>query len=558
MSHTLTEGGQITSHRLRMFRQVIKITLLGSIFCGLCIFLFLMSNQPTLAYVSLWYFCKSWFLKEFLLHIEVSKEFLLQTTKIHYHYNPTLPIDYVIKLTSPFVDQLLQESYAKFIQSIYASVASATGILGFFFYRGRLSKNQKHLSGTKIVSPSLIRLRLKLSRKASPIRIGPLPLVKHTETQHFMITGGTGTGKTNCLHLLLKQLRLNKHKAIIVDTSGVFLEQYFNEATDILLNPLHPKGSPWSPWAEGCNDFDYANLAESFIPASHLENENYWRQASKTLFISLLKKFSDTKKTSELVRWLEYENLTSLCKIVSGTKAAAHMDLSSEKTASSIRSVASTFLESLENVTDTENPFSIREWITKNDSSCLFLQCAPGQRSLLRPLLAAWIASAIRGLLSLPIDLNRRIWFIIDELPSLQRVKDIETLLTEGRKYGGCAVLSLQSPAQIENIYGHDVRKTIFGNTATKIIFKERDPEIAAQISRSFGEKEIMEIQEGISYGAHETRDSVSLSMQNKMRPVVSPTQLLELPVNTAYIKLAEGKSITKVKMPLANLKTTK
>ena len=168
--------------------------------------------------------------------------------------------------------------------------------------------------------------------------------------------------------------------------------------------------------------------------------------------------------------------------------------------------------------------------------------------------MSAWISSAIRGLLALPIDLNRRIWFSIDELPSLQRVKDLEILLTEGRKYGGCGILTLQSPAQIENIYGREVSKIIIGNTATKIIFRELDPEIATRISRGFGEREVMETQEGISYGAHETRDSVSLSMQNKIRPVVSPTQILELPVNTAYVKLAGEKKVALIQLPIMNV----
>ena len=57
-----------------------------------------------------------------------------------------------------------------------------------------------------------------------------------------------------------------------------------------------------------------------------------------------------------------------------------------------------------------------------------------------------------------------------------------------------------------------------------------------------------MEIQEGISYGAHEARDGVSLSMQNKICPVVSVSQILELPVNNAYVKLAEQKQVILMK----------
>jgi len=332
----------------------------------------------------------------------------------------------------------------------------------------------------------------------------------------------------------------------------VLLDRYYREGRDVLLNPFDDRSETWHPWAEGDTAIDYANLADSLIPSTPSENENYWRMASKTVFVSLLEKFSDIKRTSELTRWIQYESLDNLCKLVQGSKAAAHMDPSSEKTASSIRSVASTFLECLETLPDTSTPFSIREWMNQQNDSWLFLQCLPSQRTILRPLITAWISAAIRGLMSLPINLKRRIWFSIDELPSLHKVKDLDTFLTEGRKYGGCGILTLQSPAQLENIYGRDVAKIIIGNTATKVIFREKDPETAERISKAFGEREVMEIQEGITYGANEVRDGVSLSMQNKIRPVVSSTQILELPINTAYIKLAEEPHVSKITLNLS------
>jgi type IV conjugative transfer system coupling protein TraD len=552
MSHTLTEGGQITSHRLRMFKQVVKIALLASFVIGLLLFLILMSRIPQNIYISAGYYLKAWVFQWTHSHIDVNQEFLAQTLRLKFQQSPSLPIDYVLRLTNPHLQELMQKTNVYFTQSATVSGFCFIGILIFFFYRGRVSQSKKHLSGSKIVSPFWLDLSLRLKRKASPIKIGPIHLAKNTETQHLMITGGTGSGKTNCLHHLLAQIREKNQKAIIVDTSGIFFDRYFKESQDILLNPFHEKSANWSPWSEGCESFDYASLAEAFIPTSHSDNENYWRMASKTVFTSLLEKFSDTKKTSEIIRWLQYEPLMNLCKIVEGTKAAAHIDATSEKTASSIRSVASTFLECLENLKDTEEPFSIREWLAKDDSSWLFLQCTPNHRSILKPLMTAWISSAVRGLLSLPIDLTRRIWFSIDELPTLNRIKDLESLVTEGRKYGGCGIITLQSPAQLESIYGRDVAKIIIGNTSTKVIFRERDPEIAERISRSFGQQEVREIQEGITYGAHEARDGVSLSMQHKTRPVISVSQIVELPTNTAYVKLAEENSITKVKFQIA------
>nr|MBA3604154.1 type IV secretion system DNA-binding domain-containing protein [Parachlamydiaceae bacterium] len=216
---------------------------------------------------------------------------------------------------------------------------------------------------------------------------------------------------------------------IIVDTTGSFLDRYYRAGKDFILSPFHQNTMKWHPWAECKTQFDFAEISEAFIPHSHNEHDNYWRQASRTVFSSTLEKFYNSKKNSELVRWILFEPLSQFCNLLKGTKAASHMDINSEKTASSIRSVASTFLECLEFLEDTEEPFSIRDWISDpKQDSWLFLHCKPSQRSAVRPLFCSWISSAIKGLLALEPDFNRKIWFIIDELPSLQKVKNIETL----------------------------------------------------------------------------------------------------------------------------------
>lgn len=61
---------------------------------------------------------------------------------------------------------------------------------------------------------------------------------------------------------------------------------------------------PWHPWIE-CNDrIDYDTMAESFIPQSYSEYENYWRIAARSLFSSVIQKVSYNQETSDLTRWI--------------------------------------------------------------------------------------------------------------------------------------------------------------------------------------------------------------------------------------------------------------
>lgn len=550
MSHTLTEGGQITSHRFRMLRQVIKTAIFLSLIVSLSIFCFSMYKVPKVYYLSSLYHAKALIAKALFNEIEVSREFLAQ---YGYYYNKdqTMSVSRILALTGPAVSHLFNIAYEQFMRSMIVAGICTSSVLAFFFIRGCFSKSKKHISGSKVVSNWRLKMVLKFKGKNSDIQLGSVPLIKGSETQHLLITGGSGSGKTNCLHHLLSQIREKKQKTIIVDTTGIFVKTYYREGKDILLNPYDPRSAEWNPWAEGCSLADYASLAEAFIPVNYSESDSYWRLASKSVFIGLLERFSDKKNTSEIMTNIQYEKLAILCKMMENTRAAAHLDISSERTASSVRSVTCSYLECLGCLKDTQSPFSIRQWIENKDDSWLFLQCEPSERALLRPLMTAWVSAAVRGLLGLQSDLTRRIWFIMDELPTLQRVKDLEMLLTEGRKYGGCGVISLQSPAQLENIYGREVSKVIIGNTATKVIFRERDPEIAEQISRAFGEREVLETQEGITYGAHESRDGVSLSIQNRTRRVVSASQIIDLPINSAYLRLSEGKAVAKITLPI-------
>ncbi|KJV77194.1 conjugal transfer protein TraD [Orientia tsutsugamushi] len=60
----------------------------------------------------------------------------------------------------------------------------------------------------------------------------------NSERLHILITGTTGTGKTNMLNELLPQIRLHKDRAIIVDTTGAFTDRFFDSKCDKLLNPF--------------------------------------------------------------------------------------------------------------------------------------------------------------------------------------------------------------------------------------------------------------------------------------------------------------------------------
>lgn len=547
---TIAEGGQIWAHRVRMVRQVARIAIFCSLMLGFGSFSYQMTQISKFYYQSVWYYLKSQFLNSPQDLMLVNSEFWGKIEKRHYAQAMVEIKGKVVEGVCKHKIVFLWGKTKKNLSfAVFLSFRIFGGIILFFLVKGLVSRRTKHLTGKRKSSPWKLGLLLRLTRKASPLTLGNLPLVKGSETRHILVSGGTGSGKTNCFHTLLPQIRREGQRAIIVDTSGEFVSKYFREGEDVLLNPFDGRGTEWHPWCECRDSFDYKSLAQSFIPSSHNEQEDFWRKAAQEVFSSILEMKSVEKKLSEVTKLLLYLPLKHLYKALHNTKASSFLDTTSERTSGSIRAVAASFLECLDFFADTEKPFSIRDWAQEGrGDSWLFLSSTTAQRASLTPLISAWFSTAMRSLLQTKPNNRNRLWFIADELPSLNRLRDLETCLVESRKFGGCALLALQSPAQLEMIYGRELTRIIIGNCSTRIAFSEQDPEIAAQISKTFGEKEVREFQESISYGAHEMRDGVNLSSQRKNSPTVSTTEIQSLRNHEAFVKFPGNLPISKIK----------
>lgn len=83
----------------------------------------------------------------------------------------------------------------------------------------------------------------------------------------------------------------------------------------------------------------------------------------------------------------------------------------------------------------------------------------------------------------------------------------------------------------------------------TKIFFRCTEPSTQGWVSKVLGDKEEIESQESISYGANSMRDGVSLSHHTRQKPIVMPTELSQLKDLKCYVKLPGDYPCTKLQM---------
>src|SRR5690606_16146861 len=88
-------------------------------------------------------------------------------------------------------------------------------LLGLFFgWRGYHRKKDRLLRGNRLADKTETALIIKQQKKASDLNLDGLPLIQDMETAHILVTGTTGSGKSNCFRTLMPQLRKREDRAI--------------------------------------------------------------------------------------------------------------------------------------------------------------------------------------------------------------------------------------------------------------------------------------------------------------------------------------------------------
>ena len=423
--------------------------------------------------------------------------------------------------------------------------------LGVFWYRGARLGRQRRLRGAELVSARELRRRVQASharllqglpggRRLRPYSIAGIPYPERTETQHTIVSGTTGSGKTVLIADLVSQIRARGERCVIYDKMGSYTRAFFDPARDVLMNPLDARAPRWSPFLEARNPRDFDMMAAALIPQQKDTVDPFWVTAARQLFSNGAGVFWNRGVTenSVLVDHLLKTDLTALAEAMEGTVAQSIVDPENPKTALSVRAMLTANLSALEFLPDEGRPFSIRDWISDEDKDgFLFLTSRGDQHASLRGLISTWLEIAVNAMLSLAQDDGRRIWVILDELPTLHQVPSLQPGLAESRQFGGCFVLGVQVASALRDLYGRNGAETISGLCGTRVVLAAPDRDTAQWSADSLGRSEVEEVAEGFSYGANTIRDGVSLTPRRELRALALPSEIMRLPNLEGYLK---------------------
>lgn len=409
------------------------------------------------------------------------------------------------------------------------------------YFRWRIhqaAENTGHVRGNQLVSADTVKQMV--AREKSRFSIGGVPFPERFETRHMLLAGSTGVGKTKVLLGILKPLRETSARALCVDIGGNLVSKFYREG-DIVLNPLDARSVPWSPLAEVRGPEDYPLIAKAIIPDGE-GSAAEWQLYAQRILAAVLQRVHEAGGTnSDIVHMLTGMPLSELREALAGLPVTGMLADENSKMMGSVMAICATYATPLAMLDKNAgaDAFSVTEWVEREGStSWLFCNFTDRSISQLKPIITAVFSLAISALLSLKEDPDRRIAFVMDEFDSLGRIQGIDSLLTRGRRFGGFAIVVIQSISQMFTHYGRDVTNTLCSCLGSQVVLRLPDPATAEWASQLFGDEQRIEAQHSENSREFGTERGDATSYQLRTDKVVLPSELQQLPDLTALLNI--------------------
>ena len=397
-----------------------------------------------------------------------------------------------------------------------------------FFHRSH--KNQtnpiRHLDGPQILKgkkgAKVLQNKLAEDFSIDGIFIHPfVQIAQWLEIQHFLLVGATGSGKTTKIWQLITQLVARKDKIILHDMKSDFTQKLKKL---IILGPWDRRSWRWLIGMDITTESLAQAFAECFIIPNPKASDPVWDNAARSLLRAEIHKLMAHKGTkwtfSDLGKGLledllvgvddPQENMKNLQAFVRTYHPEAWQIVrdATSKATSSVLFTQGGQLSPLIDICRLDSELAKARakgfWLDQDRKGFLsdevktcppvVLKRAGDAETWSRTFFSAFVnvaALKINGLGDFKEPSDRRIWFVLDEVPQLGRIPEITTFLVTGRSKGVRVVLGLQNASQIEKLYGKEDRETWENNTLTKIWFQDVGKDAKKWASESVGTRTV-------------------------------------------------------------------
>ena len=551
---TILRGSEITHSNLkRIFIQSVIFLISCALAFLVAGFIYIRSQEPQINYLiwkyidasgkSLWGQLLIWSPLSGGKKMAEQSRVEVRSGEEVYLYHP----DDLIENLTPHLGRLAKSSlpWSFFGLAIWAPIQ-----IIFFRWRGARAAADEVIRGGKKVRPRQLAALIKRRRDAGSFQIYNVPLLKGAQFEHILITGTTGKGKSTLLKHLISQMREQGHRFVVFDRKGEFLEIFYRAGIDHILYPLDGRSEYWVPWNDILEPPHADSIAQSLIPSDDPSSEGrFWTDASRILLSNSFRELR-TRDMGDFIKEVVRVDFKRLANILQNTHAAAIISPDISKTALNVRATIASRTEPLLYLWKSRPEyalFSLRRYIDSDDPGCLFISSARNDYfKSMAPLYTTWVDIIVESILSNTTGAQHPLFLVLDELPSLGKLRSIQLLMAQGRSYGAACLLGPQNIQQLRDVYGDKGGDDLAGLCNTWISFAQPEPATAKWISDSLGQIEIDEYQESVGYGASRGAN-LRMTPTRHQRAIVTPDEIMQLMRGQFFLRLGQDYPVTQI-----------
>lgn len=348
-------------------------------------------------------------------------------------------------------------------------------------------------------------------------------------SQHLMLIGGIGSGKTNTFNQILQNIvpQLSSRDVMIIfDTKGDFYKEFYRLGDIVISNDGTACGSNGPDYWNIINELDSSiGLKEDVIEISNAlfadklkkSGENsFFPQAAKDIISAVLYHFSlvknkgtvksDNFTLSEVMKkegidW--YRNILSMYPNFAAMQSYIPKDAMGQALgvlAELQQVIRSVFVGNFAK----RGSLSIRNLVRSKGGKKVFIEYDIGVGGMLSPVYSLLFDLAIKEALCRSKS-DGNVFFVCDEFKLLPNLKHIDDAVNFGRSLGIKFMIGVQNIDQIIEIYGENMAKNIFSGFLNLFAFKVGDYSTRNYIKERCGENrkctvyKSMNVQETIS-----------------------------------------------------------
>jgi hypothetical protein len=430
-------------------------------------------------------------------------------------------------------------------------------------WRARHAIDREHIRGLRLLAPKDHKRQLnggwfqrRLVRHG--MKLGASVIGPRKETEHFLITGSPGAGKSTLIRHMLAQIEARGQSAVVIDPDCEFVQEFYDEKRgDVVLNPLDARCPFWSPWLEFREDsftMDAEAMAASLIRTqARNASEEFFRESGRTLIEAIFAVVKDRHHASTITDFLALPR-EQIQNALKGTRAFPLIDPGAHEQGSGILATAANAVKPFHHLpqrNQTTRIWSARGW-AKQHEGWVFLPSTEDARAAIQRLQGVWLDSLVRWLMTAEIG-SDQVWIMADELPAMGYQPQIEQLVTRGRKRGLAVVMGFQNVSQLRSIYGHDGAVTLTSSPTHKVILRCDEAETAKWASELLGSREIERMNMTQLAGLSTNREGVNLQPQRTSEQIVTPAEIQLLQPFHGYLCVA-GFDRTTITIPERHL----